>query len=70
MRRLTRVDVMLALTIVIWAFNITVTRYVLTKGFRPLAYGSIRYGQRRCSPPAWRSGWSARSQSAAGAVCS
>jgi drug/metabolite transporter (DMT)-like permease len=43
MRRLTRVDVMLALTIVIWAFNITVTRYVLTKGFRPLAYGSIRY---------------------------
>jgi hypothetical protein len=43
MRRLTRVDAMLALTIVIWAFNIMVTRYVLTNGFRPLAYGSIRY---------------------------
>jgi drug/metabolite transporter (DMT)-like permease len=43
MRRLTRVDLMLALTILIWAFNITVTRYVLTHGFRPLAYGSIRY---------------------------
>jgi drug/metabolite transporter (DMT)-like permease len=43
MRRLTRVDLMLALTMVIWAFNITVTRYVLTHGFRPLAYGSIRY---------------------------
>jgi drug/metabolite transporter (DMT)-like permease len=35
---------MLALTILIWAFNITVTKYVLTHGFRPLAYGSIRYG--------------------------
>ena len=44
MRRLTPVDLMLAATIVIWAFNITVTRYVLTHGFRPLAYGSIRYG--------------------------
>jgi drug/metabolite transporter (DMT)-like permease len=44
MPRLTRVDVMLALTVLIWAFNITVTRYVLTHGFRPLAYGAIRYG--------------------------
>ena len=44
MRGLTRVDVMLALTVLIWAFNITVTRYVLTHGFRPLAYGAIRYG--------------------------
>jgi drug/metabolite transporter (DMT)-like permease len=34
---------MLIATIVIWAFNITVTRYVLTHGFRPLAYGSVRY---------------------------
>lgn len=34
---------MLAATILIWAFNITVTRYALTHGFRPLAYGSIRY---------------------------
>ena len=44
MRRPGAVDLMLALTIVIWALNITVTRYVLTHGFRPLAYGSIRYG--------------------------
>jgi drug/metabolite transporter (DMT)-like permease len=43
MRPLTRVDLMLALTVLIWAFNITVTKYVLTHGFRPLAYGSIRY---------------------------
>jgi drug/metabolite transporter (DMT)-like permease len=35
---------MLIATIVIWAINITVTKYVLTHGFRPLAYGSIRYG--------------------------
>jgi drug/metabolite transporter (DMT)-like permease len=34
---------MLIATIVIWAFNITVTKYVLTHGFRPLAYASIRY---------------------------
>jgi drug/metabolite transporter (DMT)-like permease len=44
MRRPSAVDLMLAATIVIWAFNITVTKYVLTHGFRPLAYGSIRYG--------------------------
>jgi drug/metabolite transporter (DMT)-like permease len=35
---------MLIATVVIWAFNITVTKYVLSHGFRPLAYGSIRYG--------------------------
>ena len=43
MRRPGSVDLMLGATIVIWAFNITVTRYVLTHGFRPLAYGAIRY---------------------------
>ncbi len=44
MRRPTPVDLMLIATIVIWAFNITVTKYVLTHGFKPLAYGAIRYG--------------------------
>ncbi len=44
MRRLSAVDLMLIATVVIWAFNITVTKYVLTHGFRPLAYASIRYG--------------------------
>jgi drug/metabolite transporter (DMT)-like permease len=44
MRRPSSVDLMMTATIVIWAFNITVTKYVLTHGFRPLAYGSIRYG--------------------------
>jgi drug/metabolite transporter (DMT)-like permease len=37
------VDLMLLTTVAIWAFNITLTRYVLTHGFRPLAYASIRY---------------------------
>jgi drug/metabolite transporter (DMT)-like permease len=44
MRRLRPVDLMLIATIVIWAFNITVTKYILTHGFQPLAYGAIRYG--------------------------
>lgn len=43
MRRPAPVDLMLTATVVIWAFNITVTKYVLTHGFRPLAYASIRY---------------------------
>lgn len=43
-RRPSPVDLMLTTTVVIWAFNITVTKYVLTHGFRPLAYASIRYG--------------------------
>ncbi len=43
MRRPVSVDLILVATILIWAFNITVTRYVLTHGFQPLAYGAIRY---------------------------
>jgi drug/metabolite transporter (DMT)-like permease len=34
----------LLLTVVIWALNITVTRYILTHGFQPLAYAALRYG--------------------------
>ena|SRR5579862_6906211 len=44
MRRPAPVDLMLIATVLIWAFNVTVTRYVLTHGFKPLAYGAIRYG--------------------------
>jgi drug/metabolite transporter (DMT)-like permease len=44
MRRFSAVDGMLLATVLIWAFNITVTKYVLTHGFRPLAYASVRYG--------------------------
>jgi drug/metabolite transporter (DMT)-like permease len=31
-------------TVGLWAFNFTVTRYVLTHGFEPLAYAVVRYG--------------------------
>ena len=34
---------MLLGTIILWALNVTVTRYVVTHGFRPLAYGTVRY---------------------------
>ncbi|RDI75964.1 Permeases of the drug/metabolite transporter (DMT) superfamily [Gaiella occulta] len=43
MRRPTSVEVMLLSAIGLWALNLTVTRYILTHGFRPLAYGTVRY---------------------------
>ena len=42
-RRLTVVDLMLLATVVLWALNVTVTKYVLNHGFQPLAYATIRY---------------------------
>jgi drug/metabolite transporter (DMT)-like permease len=35
---------MLLATVSLWAFNFTVTKYILDEGFHPLAYSSIRYG--------------------------
>lgn len=35
---------MMLTTIVLWALNITLTRYILTHGFQPLAYATYRYG--------------------------
>jgi drug/metabolite transporter (DMT)-like permease len=34
---------MLLGTVVLWALNITVTKYVLNSGFKPLAYATTRY---------------------------
>ena len=34
---------MLLGTVLLWALNITVTKYVLEHGFQPLAYATIRY---------------------------
>jgi len=34
---------MLLGTVLLWALNITVTRYVVSHGFQPLAYGTTRY---------------------------
>jgi drug/metabolite transporter (DMT)-like permease len=43
-RRLARTtDLLLLATVAIWALNVSFTRYVLTHGFLPLAYASIRY---------------------------
>ena len=35
---------MLLGTVLLWALNVTVTKYVLDHGFKPLAYATIRYG--------------------------
>jgi drug/metabolite transporter (DMT)-like permease len=43
-RRVSPVDFMLLGTVLLWALNVTVTRYVLTHGWQPLAYATIRYG--------------------------
>ncbi|HVP74598.1 MAG TPA: DMT family transporter [Gaiellaceae bacterium] len=43
MRRVTPVDGMLLGTVLLWAFNITVTKYVFMHGWSPLSYGTIRY---------------------------
>ncbi len=43
MRRPSSAELMLLATVSIWAFNFTVTRYVLTHGFEPLAYSTLRY---------------------------
>jgi drug/metabolite transporter (DMT)-like permease len=37
-------DLMLLATVSLWAFNFTVSKYILDEGFHPLAYSSIRYG--------------------------
>ena len=44
MRRFFGLELMLLATVVLWALNITVTKYVLTHGFDPLSYATVRYG--------------------------
>jgi len=36
-------DLMLFATVAIWSLNFTVTKYVLNHGFKPLAYGGVRF---------------------------
>ena len=43
MRRLSPVDGMLLGAVLLWALNVTVTKYMLEHGWLPLAYGTIRY---------------------------
>src|ERR671937_3089378 len=42
-RRLELADLMLLATVLIWSLNFTVTKYVLNHGFKPLAYGGVRF---------------------------
>jgi drug/metabolite transporter (DMT)-like permease len=42
MRRPTA-DFMLLGTVTLWAFNFTVSKYILDEGFHPLAYSGVRY---------------------------
>jgi drug/metabolite transporter (DMT)-like permease len=44
MRRPRRIELMLLAVVVLWALNLTMTRYILTHGFEPLAYATVRYG--------------------------
>ncbi len=44
MRRPSTVEVMLLSTIGLWALNLSVSRIILTNGFAPLAYATVRYG--------------------------
>jgi drug/metabolite transporter (DMT)-like permease len=42
-RRASAVDAMLLGTVLLWALNVTVTKYMFDHGWKPLAYGTIRY---------------------------
>ena len=44
MRRPSPVELMLLTTIGLWSLNLTISRYILTHGFQPLAYATVRYG--------------------------
>jgi drug/metabolite transporter (DMT)-like permease len=38
------VELMLLATVLLWALNLTVSRYILLHGFQPLSYATVRYG--------------------------
>jgi drug/metabolite transporter (DMT)-like permease len=44
MRRPQPADLMLLATVALWALNFTVTKYVISHGFQPVAYGALRFG--------------------------
>jgi drug/metabolite transporter (DMT)-like permease len=43
MRRPSTVELMLLATVLLWALNLSVTKYILTHGFLPLPYATVRY---------------------------
>lgn len=44
MRRPELADLMLLATVTLWGLNFTVTKYVISHGFQPVAYGCLRFG--------------------------
>jgi drug/metabolite transporter (DMT)-like permease len=42
-RKVSPVDAMLFAAVILWALNITVTKYMFEHGWQPLAYATIRY---------------------------
>src|SRR5918912_3084779 len=42
-RRLELADLMLLATVLLWALNFSVSKYILNKGLEPLAYSAVRY---------------------------
>jgi drug/metabolite transporter, DME family len=44
MRRPATVELMLLATVLLWALNLSVTKYILDEGLAPLAYATVRYG--------------------------
>jgi len=43
MRRPDVADLMLLATVTLWALNFTVTKYVISHGFEPIAYAALRF---------------------------
>jgi drug/metabolite transporter (DMT)-like permease len=43
-RRPSAVELMLLTTVLLWALNLSVTKYILSNGFLPLPYATVRYG--------------------------
>jgi drug/metabolite transporter, DME family len=44
MRRPATVELMLLATVLLWALNLSVTKFILDEGVAPLAYATVRYG--------------------------
>jgi len=44
MRRPSSVELMLLTVILLWALNLSVTKYILEHGLAPLSYATVRYG--------------------------
>jgi DME family drug/metabolite transporter len=44
LRRPSTVELMLLTTVLLWALNLSVTKYILGEGLHPLPYASVRYG--------------------------